>query len=124
MFTPPAPGAEVNPAVSVPVLDLFTSKRVIHAYAGAPAAARRAAERSSLRFTWEYRSPRYHAPDAGAAGPDGAAVVVITDDLARPLPPEVERRIAGHRLAAVFAGEEDAFQHHTLVKVYRREKGS
>ena len=71
---------------------------------------------SPLRFTWEYRNPRYYA-DAGAGG--ASAVAVVTDDLARPLPEEVTARLRGYELARTFAADEGVFRNKTLVAVYR-----
>ncbi len=116
VLTPQRTGVLVNPAVSVPILDLFTAKRVVYAYEEPPASVSKAAERSPLRFTWEYRNPRYYA-DGGAAA--GAAVVVISDDLEEPLPASAERRLSGLRLVRTFAKHEGLFAHRTLVRVYR-----
>jgi len=116
VFTPRRAGAKVNPAVSVPVLDLFTAKQVVYAYEEPTPEAALAARESPLRFTWEYRNPRYYA---GARAGGRAAVVVISDDLDAPLPPDLEARLAGLRLARSFAADEGVFEHRTLVRVYR-----
>jgi len=113
VLTPGRPGAEVNPAVSVPILDLFTAKRLVYAYEPPPRPP--GAETSALRFTWEYRNPAYYAPGVEAA----RVVVVVSDDLGEPLPPEVRRRVSGLGLARVFAVDEGVFGHRTLVRVYR-----
>jgi hypothetical protein len=115
VFTPRRPGAEVNPAVSVPILDLYTRKRVAYAYEPPPPEVARAFERSPLRFTWEYRNPAwYEGPAEGHA-----AVAVITGDLEAPLPPDLERRLAGLRLARTFAADEGVFEFRTFVRIYR-----
>jgi 4-amino-4-deoxy-L-arabinose transferase-like glycosyltransferase len=116
VFTPRRTGAEVNPAVSVPILDLFTTKQVVYSYEEPPPSYSRSAQHSSLRFTWEYRNPRYYAGDGAAAS---AAVAVISGDMGEPLPAHVESRLSGLRLARVFAVDEGVFEHRTLVRVYR-----
>ncbi|HEY6104928.1 MAG TPA: hypothetical protein VIV59_03030, partial [Anaeromyxobacteraceae bacterium] len=116
VFTLSGPEAEVNPAVYVSMLDLYTAKQVSYAYQGTPPASRRRAEASPLRFTWEYRNPGYYAAD-GALG--AAAVVVVSDDLAGPLPERIEERLRGHRLARVFAADDGVFRSRPLVSVYR-----
>jgi hypothetical protein len=116
VFTIAGSDTEVNPAVSVPLLDLFTRKALSYRYEGAPAEARRRAETSPLRFTWEYRNPDYYA--SNVAGVD-AAVVVISDDLGQPLPAPLQTRLAGFQLAREFAADEGVFRHRTLVDVYR-----
>jgi 4-amino-4-deoxy-L-arabinose transferase-like glycosyltransferase len=115
VFALAGPEPAVNPAVSVPILDLFTRKRIVHrAEEPSPGELERA-RTSSLRFTWEYRDPPYYSPE----GPVDAAVAVISDDLDRPLPERVARRLEGYRLARVFAADERVFRHRTLVAIYR-----
>ena len=115
VLTPPPADPEVNPAVSVPILDLFTRKRLVYRGDGPLLPPGRARE-SPLRFTWEYRIPAYYAAEKAEAG---AAVAVIADDLGRPLPASAERRIRGLRLARAFTASEGVFRHRTLVAVYR-----
>lgn len=115
VLTPSRPDAEVNPAVSVPILDLFTSKRLVYSCEDPPRPGR-AVEESALRFTWEYRNPEYYAGDVA----DGsAAVVVISGDTRSPLPEQMQRRLDGLSLARAFEADEGVFQHRTLVRVYR-----
>jgi len=116
VFTPRLADAAVNPAVSVPILDLYTSKRLVYSYQEPSSETSLAARESPLRFTWEYRNPPYYAWD-GAGDP--AAVVVISGDLDAPLPEALERRIAGLSLVRTFAADERRFGHRTLVRVYR-----
>lgn len=107
--------APVNPAVSVPLLDLHTSKRLIFR-SHALASTGRGVDESPLRFTWEYRNPKYY--DAGAGGPKAEAVVVITDDAAQPLPDRIAQQLIGYRLSRQFIAAENVFGYRTIVKVY------
>jgi hypothetical protein len=116
VFTLSGRDSEVNPAVSVPILDLFTSKELTYAYGGNSLPSRADVEKSPLRFTWEYRNPGYYA--AGGAEGD-AALVVISDHAGQPLPEPVEDRLKGHRRVRVFAADEGVFRHRTVVEVYR-----
>ncbi len=116
VFTAFAPDSEINPAVWVPILDLFTSKVVIHRPdpTARPPAARM--DTSPLRFTWAHRNPAFYE----AGGPsEGAAVAVISDDAARPLPEPLAARVAGHPLARTFTADEGVFEQKTEVAVYR-----
>ena len=115
VLTPGRDGAAVNPAVAVPLLDLYTAKPLAYAYVPPSPEALAAVRTSPLRFTWEYRNPAYYAE--ARPGPD-AAVALVTDDLEAPLPPDVARRIAPLRLAATFARDEGVFEWRTLVRVY------
>lgn len=118
VFAPPAPGTQVNPAVSVPLLDLHTRKRLVFRDPGTPPPE--GVETSALRFTWEHRTPAWYG---GEAGPR-AAVVVISDDLEAPLPEAAARRVAGLRLDATFGADEGVFGYRTLVRVFRAEGGA
>jgi len=107
--------AAVNPVVSVPLLDLYTSKRLIfHSDGLAP--IRRGVEKSALRFTWEHGNPKYYA--AGAGGLRAEAVVVIADDDAQSLPDGIAQGLIGYRLARQFIASENIFGYRTIVKVY------
>jgi len=116
VFTPPQADPVVNPAVSVPILDLFTAARLIYRDERITPPPRARLEVSALRFTWAHESPGYYASDGRE---HAEAVVVISDDLARPLPAHVASRLEAYRLARVFAADEGVFEHRTLVSVYR-----
>lgn len=118
VFTPRREGAPVNPAVSVPMLDLYATKRVVYAYEEPPPEVSRAVQTSPLRFTWEYRNPGYYA-EGGPPPEERTAVVVVSDDLDAPLPADLERRLGSLDLARTFARDEGVFEHRTLVRVYR-----
>ena len=107
--------AAVNPAVSVPLLDLHTSKRLIFRPDGL-APTGQGVDESSLRFTWEYRNPKYYA--AGAGGLRAEAVVVIADDDAQSLPDGIAQGLIGYRLSRQFIASENIFGYRTIVKVY------
>jgi len=115
VFTLPQ-DSDVNPAVSVPILDLFTAKELVYGDNGAARSSKGRSADSALRFTWDYKSPGYYAA-GGTEG--GSAVVVISGDAGQVLPEHVANRLKGHRLVAVFAADEGVFRHRTLVSVYR-----
>ena len=108
--------ALVNPAVSVPILDLFTSKRLVVRHDAVAAPATEALRNSSLRFTWAYRNPAYYA--AGTDAPGESAVVVIASDPAQFLPASSGQRLQGYRLSRAFIVSENVFGYRTIVQVY------
>jgi len=108
--------ALVNPVVSVPILDLFTSKRLVIRHDAVAAPAAEALGKSSLRFTWAYRNPAYYA--AGTDAPGDSAVVVIASDPAQLLPASIGQRLQGYRLSRAFIVSEDVFGYRTIVQVY------
>lgn len=114
VFTSAPDGSLVNPAVAVPILDLFTKKRLFYKYEPAPPPAREERMSSPLRFTWEYLNPDYYGGSGSAQ-----ALVVISSDLGGGLPPDMEKGTAGYEVVRTFAGYEGVFQYRTLVTIYR-----
>jgi len=118
VFALPQKWSEVNPAIAVPILDIYTDKTVaLHADAGMPARPD-SIETSPVRFTWDYDSTRYLAAGDGPRGQE-ATVVVISADSRQPLPERLKRRLAGHRLSEEFAATDRVFRYKTIVKVYQ-----
>ena len=113
--------ASVNPAISVPLLDLHTGKRLVSgAASSAPPPGESA--RSSLRFTWEYRSPAYYR--ARAEDTRMLPVAVIASDDTASLPRPLAQRLASHRPAREFLDSERVFGYRTLVRVYLPSESS
>jgi 4-amino-4-deoxy-L-arabinose transferase-like glycosyltransferase len=108
--------APVNPAVSVPLLDLFTAARLFYHPEEVSAPVGEGVNESSLRFTWEHKNPEYYraGPPARAAG----AVVVIAGDNAQSWPDSVGQRLRDYSLSREFVVSEDIFGYRTIVKVY------
>jgi hypothetical protein len=107
--------AGVNPAVSVPLLDLFTTKRIVFRQEPDGTVPREEIETSPLRFTWEHRTPRYYV---GEEAGGETAVVVIAARQDQPLPGAVAERIKGYRLSKSFETADEWFEYQTLVRVY------
>lgn len=117
VITLPRTRSIINPAVAVPILDLFTGKRIVHRGNPEPPPARSLIETSPLRFTWEFDIPPYFAP--GPESPrDHTALVVIASRGGQPLPPRIARRLAGYRLSKEFAVLDGVFRFKTVVGVY------
>ncbi len=108
--------ALVNPAVSVPLLDLFTSKRLVLRAAALAAPGAEVLSQSSLRFTWEQRNPAYYAAATDSAA--ASAVVVIASDAAQLLPTSIAAQLPGYRLTREFSVAENIFGYRTIVQVY------
>jgi len=109
----------VNPAVAVPLLDLFTDQQIRYQYRPEGIPPREEIERSPLRFTWEYRNPAYYMvkPDAFLSVP----VIVILDASDDPLPKPVAQRLEGYRLTKVFNVREEIFRYSVGVRIYRKD---
>lgn len=118
VFALPQAHSVVNPAVSVPLLDLFTRRRIVYHDEPRWSPPPEEIERSPLRFTWEYRNPTYYS--SRAEGPNGtAAVVVILAHADQSLPDPVERKIREYRLSKAFEASDEWFQYKTFVRIYQ-----
>jgi hypothetical protein len=105
----------VNPAVTVPLLDLFTEKDIMYEPAGLQPPEE--FEKSPLRFTWQYRNPAYYRPSGGAS-----VIAVIAGKPDEPLPPYVMEEMRGYRQIRVFDTSEGVFRFRTLVRLYQRQR--
>jgi hypothetical protein len=111
-----------NPAVAVPLLDLFTDRQIRYFYRKEGFPPQEEIERSSLRFTWEYLNPVYYS-----AGPHAAAnapIVVISEASNGPLPQTVARRLEGYKLSKAFDASEKIFQYSVGVRIYQKASSS
>jgi len=108
----------VNPAVEVPLLDLYTRKKII--YEGEPGVPKGVDIYSSpLRFTWEYKTPLYYAQKDRFRDEETVAVV-ISGEGEEHLPYSMGQRLKNYRLVRTFNMDERVFQHKTFVSVYRQ----
>jgi len=111
----------MNPAVSVPILDLFTNKNIIYNYNRESfAQPKEVVEKSPLRFTWEYRNPPYYSNNSFSN--NDTAVIVISESPGDTLPEEVGKRVAGYRLSGVFKKSDDIFIYRPCVRVYQKAR--
>ncbi len=126
VFTLPQRRSFVNPAVAVPILDLFTERKLVYNYEvnrkfRRPIPAKRL-EKSSLRFTWLYKNPVYYR-DGLRKGRTGA-IVVISQRVGQRLPGYVRKRVRGYRISRVFSTSTGIFRYRTIVTVYERDRGA
>ena len=105
----------VNPAVAVPLLDLFTGAKIAYHYDSGPAPTSIEWATSPVRFTREYRNPKYYTGDPV---PRGAAVVVISGGPADDLPSSLRQRMGASPVVKRFATSSDPFRYKTIVDVY------
>lgn len=116
------PRAELHPAVSVPLLDLFTRKPLVYRAHLVPVSPPGNVATSPLRFTWEYAPWRHY--DAAARGEgEETAVVLIFGDVSQPLPTAVARRLERHCATGEFMASEGVFGYQTLIRVHEPAGG-
>ena len=120
VFTPLPQEYVMNPAVSVPLLDLHTKKKIVYRYEEAEYPLPEDISTSALRFTWEYKNPLYYQESVKEY--DKKAVLIITDRIERELPPAILLEIAGLSEKRTFAVSDNAFRHKTLVTVFHQTR--
>ena len=110
--------AGVHPAVSVPLLDLYTRKPLAYRPDLTPLPPPAGFATSPLRFTWEYPPPSYYL----AAASDREARTAVAVILAEPsqlLPHRVAQRLALHCPSREFRTSEGVFGYQTIVRIYQ-----
>jgi hypothetical protein len=112
----PSHNTIVNPAISIPILDIFTKKQIYYTYNLRPPAFEKI-EKSPLRFTWEYRNPEYYKTD-GKGFEKAPVVVVITNGENRLLPGYVRQKIKDYKRIKVFNSYTGIFRYSPVVSVY------
>jgi len=118
VITVPPRKPVINHAVAIPLLDLFTDKIIRYHHLPEAYPPREDIERSSLRFTWEYRNPAYYS--ALPALPENPILVVLSDIGGDRLPESLAERLDGYRLTSSFFQNEAVFRSNVGVKVYQK----
>ncbi len=110
--------AVVNPVTAVPVLDIYTDKKLVSEYVPVSRELLERARNTPLRFTWEFPFPEYYTLNPGTNNRD--ALVIISDDRKRTMPLDVENKISHYPLQKTFQQSSYVFQHQTFVTVYHK----
>lgn len=111
-------GTAYHPSVSVPILDIFTHKKIKHE-PRVDFPPNETILNNALRFTWSYKNPEYYIRDAAGK----KAVVVIMRSLNEDYPDYVNQALRGYRLHATFKTTSTrSYTYETIVKVYVEEK--
>ncbi|MBI4844384.1 MAG: glycosyltransferase family 39 protein [Nitrospirae bacterium] len=117
VITLPSESGVINSAVSVPLLDIHTNKKIIYKYEP-PAVPQEMISELPLRFTWEYRNPPfYHNGDEGSAR--GSMLVVIKSEQGQALPDNILSRTENMRFIKAFDLSTGVFSYNTVVMIYR-----
>jgi hypothetical protein len=110
--------AVVNPVTSIPILDIYTDKKIVADYDPVSPEVLERVKTAPLRFTWEFPLPDYYLPKPGVQKID--ALVIITDDPGRPLEQEIKNKISLYPMQKTFKQSSHIFQHQTYVMVYHK----
>jgi hypothetical protein len=116
VITPRRNDFVINPAVSVPVLDFFTSREIIYEYKEAipPEGFRR----SPLRFTWMYENPLYYRSDSGRDFTAERPLVIITSEHGEVLVHHILEKLKGYRKTLEFNTTTGVFRYSPDVLIY------
>lgn len=117
VITLPPSEMVANHAVAVPLLDLFTNKRIHYRYEPKAFPPREEIARSSLRFTWEYRNPAYYEIAHPITACD--TLVVIADASSNSMPAFIEQDSRKYLRNRTFTMNDAIFRHTLGVAVYR-----
>lgn len=119
VFTLPLRDPVANPSVAVPLLDLFTNGSIRYQYEAGRFPPPEDIKTSALRFTWEFKGPAYYSADP--APMPRTAIVVISGEPTRTVPPDMAQRIRDYSVFRRFETPGDPFRYKTIVDVYYRQ---
>ncbi len=114
VLTMPSETSAMNPAVAVPILDLFTEKGIYYDYQKTAPPAE--VKTSPLRFTWTYENPAYYETDTITGKPGNLPLVVITSGEEGKYPEYIKKE--HYRKAAEFNASSGFFRYSPSVIVF------
>jgi len=117
----PQTKSSINPAVSVPLLDLFTKKNLVYWQQPVliPEPEQQHLNTSSLRFSWEYKLENHYEMSPEKAD---KAIVIISNGTTQALPAVVTERLNGFHIEQRFAQYEGIYRYSTIVEVYEANR--
>lgn len=116
VYTSPQSDSSGNTASSVPILDLFTNKKIIYKHGGRPEDTGGLLIESPLRFTWEMKMPDYYSHQASN---ESRIIAIISGSEVpfRELYPTVPQDIG----VVEFRTDNKAYRYKTFVSVFLKE---
>jgi hypothetical protein len=105
----------VNPAILVPILDLYTDKQVVYRQETLAPPPGSTVATSPLRFNWEFEIPPYYAAASLNARDN---VAIIASGPGQPLPDNAKYRIMNMQPAGAFQTSDTIFRFKALVYLY------
>ncbi|MFN2365557.1 MAG: hypothetical protein ABR523_03725 [Desulfurivibrionaceae bacterium] len=116
VYTAPQSARKPNLLINIPLLDLFTHKRIYSLNGSVDPEPPAVEMKSSFRFTWEQQLPDFYQPPEGAL--NKAAPLVVIYSRTPHLAPAIRERISRYRRVRAFEQSSGLFGYKTLVKVY------
>ena len=122
VYTVPPDDFNINPAVSVPVLDIFTSRDILYNYDPGFLPPFQRIKESSLRFTWEFQSPKYYTTDRKLFK-EHRALVLLSNGPVSQLPEDIEKKLEGYTKTRTFESTTSIFRYSPVVMIYEPDPG-
>jgi Dolichyl-phosphate-mannose-protein mannosyltransferase len=112
VFISPQKSYPLDPAVAVPILDIYTRKKILYKYAFIPGKVPRDV------LSWDYPKPEYYdLPGAGCGNGKKAVALIVGRPQDKPSPAAAEA-IDGLRHSAFFSARSRGYSFHTLLRIY------
>lgn len=116
IYALPQNRSEGNTEAAVPILDLFTKKRLIYHQDRRLSPVKKDIGKSPLRFTWESKIPKFYLDKT-----DTPLIVVISDGMAD-IPAEwTVKDMQSQYLPERFAVSSGVFRYKTIVSIYGKD---
>ena len=106
----------LNTSVAVPILDLYTDKKIYQSQTWNSEEGYRRAQNGSLRFTWELTQPTYYR-DRKYADLQLPVVVISSEPISN-MPEQLAEKYPSSRLIRKFANSSKVFRYQTFVTVF------
>ena len=106
-----------NTEMAIPLLDLYTRKKIVYRERLPAPQDHQAVMRSPLRFSWEIRQPAIYSEQAKDAC---LPVVIISGDPSATLPSDINRLSAPLTVLKRFESSAGVFKYKTFVTVFKR----
>ncbi len=117
IFTLPQKKSIVNPAIAVPLLDIFTNKEIVYEPGLSSPPNWNRIKKSPLRFTWEYKSPRYYIKKKERRS-TSSAIVVVSQSSDQAIPKNLAHQTKQFKNSKTFKTVSGRFRYRTVVTVY------
>jgi hypothetical protein len=117
VITIPSETSVANPAVSVPVLDLYTHKRIGYQYDARTVPPLEKIQESPLRFTWEYTNPGYYQTSIPVDNVYRAVAVISNGK--DELPDNVNEELNGYEQKIIFNTTTGIFRYDPVVRIFQ-----
>jgi len=110
----------MNTAVTVPILDIFTAKKLRYSYDPGYTPPFSIIKESPVRFTWEFKNPDYYSSVPKDPEVD-SVLVVIWERADMRLPKSMLEKLKGYRRTGVFRDSTGIFLYSPMVMIYQQD---